>query len=243
VCILSLALASAFIKDADKLRAIGQAALLHDVGKIIIPHRILNKPTGLTEEERAIMRRHPVEGARLLEETEGIDALSVVVTFEHHRGYDLSGYPALTDEQPHPISLLIQITDIYDALTSERAYCPQRPPEHALAYLASQAGKLLEPRLVKKFIGMMGVFPPGSIVECDSGEIGIVEKIQHADLLRPIIRIIKDVQGKALPTSIKIDLREKNNEGKFVRSIIRSLEAQAIGFDKAACLFQTGSTK
>ncbi|MCX6339949.1 MAG: HD domain-containing protein [Candidatus Aureabacteria bacterium] len=158
VCILATALASLFIKDAGRLRQLCQAALLHDVGKILIPPEIISKTTGLDEMEWAVVRRHPAEGARMLEETGGVGPLSAVIAFEHHMRYDMSGYPrSQAIRRPHPMSLLVQIVDVYEALTAERPYRMPISPEDAMSEIASGAGTVFEPSLLKEFFSMMGL--------------------------------------------------------------------------------------
>lgn len=107
----------------------GLAGLVHDVGKARIPGEVLRKPEGLMEEEQEHVRRHTLYGARALREAPGFNALAMVATFEHHAGYDLSGYPRITlRPRPHLVSRIVQVGDVFDAATSSRrAYrTPQR---------------------------------------------------------------------------------------------------------------------
>lgn len=157
VCVLAAALAALFTKDAAALAKLCKAALLHDVGKALIPPEILSKPGELDEEERALVSRHPADGARILEEAEGAGPLSAIVAFEHHMRYDMSGYPASRMiRRVHPLCLMVQVANAYDVMVSERPYRAPMPRERALAEMASGAGTAFEPTVLKEFIKMMG---------------------------------------------------------------------------------------
>jgi HD-GYP domain-containing protein (c-di-GMP phosphodiesterase class II) len=157
VCILATALAALFTKDAAVLAKLCKAALLHDVGKTLIPPDILSKAGALNDEELALVRRHPVDGARILEETEGVGSLTAIVAFEHHMRYDMSGYPASRIvRRIHPLCLLVQVANAYDSMVSERPYREPIPREQALAEMAAGSGTVFEPTVLKEFIKMMG---------------------------------------------------------------------------------------
>lgn len=157
VCILSAALAALFIKDAAVLAKLCKAALLHDVGKALIPQEILSKRGKLDEAEWALVRRHPADGAMILEEAEGMEPLAAIVAFEHHLRYDMSGYPASRMvRRIHPLCLLVQVANAYDAMVTERPYRAPMTREQALTEMASGAGTAFEPTVLKEFMKMMG---------------------------------------------------------------------------------------
>jgi HD-GYP domain-containing protein (c-di-GMP phosphodiesterase class II) len=157
VCILATSLAALFTTDAAVLAKLCKAALLHDVGKNLIPPEILSKAGELNEEEWAFVRRHPADGARILEEAEGAGPLAAIVAFEHHMRYDMSGYPASRMvRRVHPLCLLVQVANAYDAMVSERPYRASMSRERALAEMASGAGTAFEPTVLREFIKMMG---------------------------------------------------------------------------------------
>ncbi|MDD5556154.1 MAG: HD domain-containing protein [bacterium] len=156
VCLLAAALGSRLVSDPHALGLIARAALLHDIGKSFIPREILSRPGGLSEGERETVRRHPVEGARILAETEGIAPVCVVVAYEHHIHFDGGGYPAgAPGRRPHPASLLVQVVDAYDALTTRRPYRDPLPHGDALAVLVREAGTRFEPGMVAEFVRLM----------------------------------------------------------------------------------------
>lgn len=156
VCILAAALAALFTKDATVLAKLCKAALLHDIGKTLVPPEILSKTGELNEEEWALVRRHPADGARILEEADGVGPLAAIAAFEHHMRYDMSGYPASRMvRRVHPLCLLIQVANAYDAMVSERPYRTPMSRQQALAEMASGSGTAFEPTVLKEFIKMM----------------------------------------------------------------------------------------
>ena len=125
VCIYAATVAEHFTADESEVVSIAQAALLHDVGKLLVPEQIINKPEMLSPEDWEIMRQHPVMGAKILMEAEGSHEIAVNVAYGHHLRYDRQGYP-----EPHfemaqdPIVNLMNVIDVYEALTARRPYKP-----------------------------------------------------------------------------------------------------------------------
>jgi len=156
VAVLSTALAEHLGYEPAHARALGVCGLLHDIGKVWIPREVLIKPGRLTDEERRIIERHPVEGARILIERERNLDLAAVVSYEHHRWLDGNGYPNCRPERgSHHASRLVQVCDVFDALCTDRPYRPGLRPEAALAQLEAEAGTHFDPQLVAAFGGMV----------------------------------------------------------------------------------------
>jgi putative nucleotidyltransferase with HDIG domain len=153
VCILSLLLASQLNMDRTLLVQVGLAGLLHDVGKVRVPRDIIAKPTILTPEEMEIVKRHSIHGAHILRELPGLSRLAMVVAFEHHANYDLSGYPRITVKKvPHLITNIVWLADCFDAMTTaRRAYRAAKRPEVALKEILDGAGTTFDPLLAKLF--------------------------------------------------------------------------------------------
>jgi diguanylate cyclase (GGDEF)-like protein len=135
------------------VQRIGQAALLHDIGKVAIPDQILNKPSGLTEDEWQLMREHPVIGERILRAIPGMTTIARIVRHEHE-SFDGSGYPdGLAGEQIPLGSRIILACDSYHAITSDRPYRAARPHTDAIVELARCAGTQFDPRVTETLIG------------------------------------------------------------------------------------------
>jgi putative nucleotidyltransferase with HDIG domain len=156
VSVLSMALAEFLGMGATDVRAFGVAGLLHDLGKVRIPIEVLTKAGTLTPDERVLMNRHPVEGARIiLESDEDLD-LASVVAYEHHIMLNGLGYPQVRYRRPcHEASNLVHVCDVYDALRTRRPYREAWPVERVLPYIEGRAGLEFDPDYVRAFISMM----------------------------------------------------------------------------------------
>lgn len=156
VALLSMALAEALGFTGRDARSLGEAAVLHDFGRVRIPEEILSKPDSLTDEEWEIVRQHPEEGARLLLRSDQRLDLAAVVAYEHHMGWAGGGYPQPSHvHRPHPVSQIIQICDVYDALRMPRPFREPWPREKILRHIRSGAGETFDPTLVSTFTEML----------------------------------------------------------------------------------------
>jgi putative nucleotidyltransferase with HDIG domain len=229
VTILSLFAASRLQFDSELTSTLGLAALLHDVGKVHVPLEILNKTSALTEEERAIMQQHPVAGAHMLRTLGGVSRLAMVVAFEHHANFDLSGYPRITTKtRQHTLSRLVQIADVFDAATSaRRLYRRPQAPYEAMRFITEGAGRFYDPALVRIFVQEMGIYPVGTVVALDGGEFGIVRKPGRLDPKRPLVGVI---DPKAATPRVT---RELNLERDQTRRIVGSVDLAEMGLDRA----------
>jgi putative two-component system response regulator len=138
------------------LRALHRGGYLHDVGKIAVSEVILNKKTGLTDEERRIMREHPIIGERICRPLKSLRSVLPIIR-HHHERWDGSGYPDGLNGQEIPISArIIQTVDIYDALMTARPYKPSLETHQVFSIMrqASQKGSC-EPRLIEQFISLL----------------------------------------------------------------------------------------
>ena len=156
VAVLTMAIAEFLGYPAADVRAFGVAGLLHDIGKVGIPRDLLNKPGKLTPEEREIINRHPVDGARmLLAAEEGLE-MAAVVAYEHHLMHDGGGYPALHYCRAcHSASRLAHVCDVYDALRTHRPYRAAWASEEVLKYIETRAGTEFDPDAAHAFVRMM----------------------------------------------------------------------------------------
>jgi putative nucleotidyltransferase with HDIG domain len=228
VGILSLFMASRLQFERELTATLGLAALLHDIGKVRVPLEILNKTGALTDEERAIMQQHPVTGAHMLRGLGGLARLAMVVAFEHHANYDLSGYPRITTKPgQHQLARLVQIADVFDAATSaRRLYRRPQAPYEAMRFLADGAGRFYDPALVRVFVQEMGVYPVATLVMLDTGEVGIVRRPGRLDPTRPEVGVI---DPKAETPRV---IREVRLEREPARRIVRSVDLADVGLDR-----------
>ncbi len=153
VAVLSMGLAESLGCRPKEIRAIGVSGLLHDIGKIRIPIEVLTKPGKLTDEERAIMNSHPIDGARVIMQSEEDLGMAATVAYEHHIMLNGGGYPALHYKRECAMaSRLVHICDVYDALSTKRPYRDAWPTERTMLYLEDRAGSEFDPDLVNRFI-------------------------------------------------------------------------------------------
>lgn len=204
VSILTMGQARALGIEGRLLRELGLSALMHDIGKVRTPVEILNKPDKLTEDEFAIMKRHVVDGAEILRGTPEMPALAPVVAFEHHLRLDGTGYPAGVKRGRLNLgTMLCSIADVYDAMRSQRAYQQAFPTDRILAVLQRNDGSQFDQHLVRRFVQLLGIYPPGNLVRLSTGEVAVVLRVHAPDPYRPRVRIILDERGQ--PLSLPVD--------------------------------------
>jgi len=208
---------------------IGAAALFHDIGKIYISRKIIQKPGLLTEEEFAKIKSHVIVGAEImLKYADTLGILPVVVCFEHHLKYDLSGYPKLSfPQKPHIASLIVSICDVYDALSQKRGYKNDYSPEMIYEIMMREKGMTFEPQLLDKFFKIIGVWSIGTIVALSDGRIAVVKEENEDDIFSPKVEVISPqdkkeiIDLKAVKDKIKIErFLSPFKEGKDYFSLI-----------------------
>ena len=168
VSVLAMALAESLELPARDIRSFGVAGLLHDIGKVKIPLEVLTKPGRFTDDERALMNQHPIEGARIILQSEQALDLPAVVAYEHHIMLNGDGYPKLKVRRDcHRASKLVHVCDVYDALRTNRPYREAWPQERALAYVEARAGTEFDAELAGAFLRMMRRWEPQVAVMTD----------------------------------------------------------------------------
>ena len=231
VSVLSLALAEALKAPAADLQVIGMAGLLHDIGKTMTPKSIILKPHQLTPEEWGVMREHPVKSSEIVAKMPGVGELCVRLVYEHHINFDRKGYPAVeAGRQLHPYSKIITISDVYDAVTTLRPYQKPFSPRDAMRIMESLAGRVIDPVYFREFIRVLGIYPVGSLVRLDTGEVAVVTETRSSEPLCPKIKILFDHSGRRLEEPIKLDLA-KLRPGEASRNLIAPADPLLYGID------------
>ncbi len=229
VAILCAAVGAYLSFDRPRAAALSIAGMLHDIGKVRIPIEIINKPGALTEAEWEIVQRHPAEGAVILSGLPGVGRLAAVAAFEHHKHHDLTGYPRYGAELfgMHPFSKIVEIADAYDALTSARVYYHAvHEPYDAMRTIIAKRGTAFDPVLVKVFVNVIGIFPIGTLLRLDTGEIGLVVN-QTADLMRPRVLLLRSFDVKETE---EVSLLEREG-GRYKRTPVATVDPNALKID------------
>lgn len=243
VAIFAIAIGQRIGIPKKHLSFLGMAGLFHDIGKVRIPKEIINKTEKLTPEEWAVIRSHPVIGAKTvmkMKEWGDLSTRMINGAFEHHLKYDLTGYPRLTRRLRLSLfGRIITLADFYDALVRPRVY--NRFPyvsEKILGIMLERSGKDFDPALVKVFINMLGIFPLGTLVLLDTNDMGIVMKIhEDTELIdRPRVCLVYYSDGEYRKGKI-LDLTEiEETTGKYKWTIVKTLDPNEYNINVAEFL-------
>ncbi len=193
--------------NRQQLQELGLGALLHDLGKTIIPLSILEKKGPLTKEEYDLVKKHSEEGFNILRKEHGIPLTSAHCAFQHHERLNGHGYPrGLKGNEIHDFAKIVAIADVYDAVVSERVYKEPRLPHEGLELLYTGVNRDFDMELVDIFKNTIAIYPIGTNVTLSSGESGIVVDINNQCPSRPIIRILEDKEKGELKDFYEVDL-------------------------------------
>lgn len=193
VAVLSISTGVAMGLKSNTLNEIAISGLLHDIGKMIIPLDILNKPSKLTEEEFAIIMKHPSAAVEQLRKRHLFPAIVTNAIESHHERYDGTGYPNGVSGKKIPLfGRILAVCDVYDALTSNRPYRKQLFPSEAIEYMMGNAGTHFDHEILTAFLKTVAAYPVGTFVSLSHGKKAIVIKNQPNNTLRPIVRLINE---------------------------------------------------
>lgn len=209
VAVLSILTGIAMEYNQLKLRALAAGAILHDIGKSGIDEKIIKKVKALTDQEKLIMKQHTTAGFEILRKIGGFSLLSAHVALEHHEMYDGSGYPrGMAGIEICEFARVVSIADVYDKMTTDSEGHRRLPPFQAVEIIAANKGKLYDPEVVDKFIGIIAVFPAGSEVMLNTGEKAVVVKTFKDRPTKPNIRVVENHMGEKVNNTKVINLQE-----------------------------------
>ena len=231
VSILTMAQARALGIDGQRLREFGLSALMHDIGKVRTPQEILQAPGRLNDDEFAIMKRHVVDGAEILRSTPEMPIMAPSVAFEHHLRLDGTGYPDVTRPELNLATMLTSIADVYDAMRSQRAYQQAFPTDRILAVMKRNDGTQFDQNLVRRFVQLIGIYPPGTLVRLSTNEIGIVLQVHAPDPHRPRVQLLRDPEGRPIPSQPTRHLWETTDGDDDDVHVTEPLDPKDYGID------------
>lgn len=191
VGILATIVGCAMKFSEEQLRDLTLSAMLHDIGKRFIPVEILNKKGELTDEERAVLRTHPRQGADFLRERFNFSVFVNQGVMQHHEWFNGNGYPLGRSKEEIPIfARIISVVDVYDALTTNRMYRPAVAQNEAVEYLMGSSGGQFDPEVLDVFLHQIAIYPTGAQVKLSDGSQAVVMKNYPEMVLRPKVKQI-----------------------------------------------------
>ena len=209
VCILAVLTAIRMGYNQKQLRDFAMGALLHDIGMFTIDKAVLEKMGKLSPEETRIVQAHSENGFSTLRKIRDISTPAAHISYQHHERFDGQGYPRkLRSHEIHEYARIVSIADIYDALISDRPYRKGFLPHEVYEILMTLADKHIDREILNIFLETMAVYPIGTIVKLNTGEIGVVIQVIPKLTFRPILRILYDRHGNQPENSLEINLIE-----------------------------------
>lgn len=210
VALYSLALGTEMNLDNKQLETLGMGALLHDVGKMLIPLDVLKKPEKLSDAEFEKMQKHAEYGFHLIKNIHTLSLHIAHCAYQHHERMDGSGYPrGLKGDQIHELAKIIAVADVFDAVTSRRVYREALLPHEALELLYAGAGNQFDVQVVDAFRRAVAIYPNGLEIELNDGRKGLVARQNIGIGDRPIIRITEE-NGEPTEKPYDLDLKENH---------------------------------
>ena len=207
VCTLLVAFCRARELGAETTYQAGLGGLLHDTGKALVPNKVLNKPGALTEQEFAIVRRHPRDGYDILVKTPGIGPIPLDITLHHHERRDGSGYPDKQGEGAiSELAQMAAIVDVYDAITADRCYHKGISAAEALRKIYEWSKFHFNPQYVQEFMRCVGIYPVGTMVMLDSGRLAVVIEPHPTNLLAPKVNVFFNTKTNVYIQPQTVDL-------------------------------------
>tara|TARA_R110002167_G_scaffold242290_3_gene447804 strand:- start:121387 stop:122637 length:1251 start_codon:yes stop_codon:yes gene_type:complete len=221
VAMLCMLMAKELGWSREEVETIGIGGLFHDIGKLKVPSNILNKRVPLTTPEENFIKQHPLMSINFLKLADSFPDEAKPLIANHHEYLDGSGYPqGLKADKLDKLSQLIAVVNEYDNLCNGTNQAKGKPPSIALGLLYKNYKNKLNVEYISKLIKMLGIYPPGSIVELSSGQFAMVMSVNLQKLLCPNIVVYDQLVPKDLAPIISLQ-----DEGL---SIVRSLPAAAL---------------
>lgn len=205
VAVLSLILGIRLNLNKLELYDLCIGALLHDIGKILIPKEILFKPDSLTGSEFDLVKQHSAKGFDYTRKITELSAMARVIALQHHERFDGKGYPdKRKGTDIHKFARIVSIADVYDALTSDRSYRRALSPNEALEYIMANGSTQFDYEMVKVFTKVVVPYPEGTLVKLSTGEYAVINEVFQSYPLRPKVKIVKSDIPQRINTVINL---------------------------------------
>ncbi|WP_242652629.1 HD-GYP domain-containing protein [Desulfofarcimen acetoxidans] len=212
VCVLSVLTGISMGMVRSQLVQLAIGALFHDIGKMLVPLSILNKPAKLTPQEFEEIKLHPGNGFNILSNDTNISRNSALIAQQHHERYNGEGYPGgLEGEAIHLFSQIVGMVDMYDALTADRIYRKGVPPQEVYEMILGSGDCLFKQEIINQFLKNIAAYPAGTVVKLSTGEIAIVIETLPGYTQYPKVRILFTDNLEPVDEQIEISLLEHRN--------------------------------
>ncbi|GAA0745065.1 HD-GYP domain-containing protein [Clostridium oceanicum] len=196
----------------NRIKEIGIGAILHDIGKIKVPSKIIKKKGRLTEEEFKEIKKHPIYGKRMLQKNIKITDTITKIVEQHHERVDGKGYPyGLKSSEISPMAKIVCVCDVYDAVSNDRCYRAKFKPNEAYELILSGSGSMFDKDMVQKFRHTFAIYPLGCHIRLSNNKEGYVVSQNAGYPDRPIIRIFNDFLDKDSKIYYELDLLKNPN--------------------------------
>lgn len=207
-------------KEAE-LTDLGVAALLENMGYVVLPQGMMDEPTSLTEIETHEVHQHSQYGYQILNLYTGVAPQISQTVLEHHERWDGSGYPrSLKGNDISPHARILAVADTYYALVSRRPHRQSYLPHEAIEFIMAYSGELFDPELVQLFTKVVPLYPTGVMVTLNTGEMGIISDARPGLIGRPTVRICYDKHLSELAKPFDMDLAESEHQHRLVTSVV-----------------------
>jgi len=222
VMLLSLVVANRLGMSRSEVKRVALSCLLHDIGKVYIPLSIINKVEKLEVEEFNIIKNHPIKGYEFLRDCTNLSQAERIACLTHHEKWDGTGYPyGKIADDIHLYGRICCLCDVFDALTSDKAYRKGVKPNEAMEYIMGNGGLLFDYELVRIFTEAVNIYPIGTMVLLSNGFEGIIEGVGEYNM-RPTVTIYYENGKKVKPYTL--DLQESLNV--VIKDIIYKFSAE-----------------
>lgn len=209
VTVLALMLAKSIGISPDETRILGLSAIFHDIGKIEISSKVLLKKEPLTKQEQAHFEQHSELGARMAKEV-GLPARIGKIILQHHVHEDGTGYPSsILAEKTDPLAKIIALVNWYDNLCNPENIKNAKTPYEALSQMFAHQRSKFDEMLLKRFIKLLGIYPPGSVVQLSTGVYAIVITVNPQQTMRPFVMLHNPLMQREQPDIL--DLSQESN--------------------------------
>ena len=208
----------------DELEKLAVGCAMCDVGMTQLPPELLDQAENLSEQQLKIVRAHPTMGAELVSKSRDVDFEILAIIENHHERMDGSGYPRGIEGAAIPLLARIAgLVDTYDAMITARPYATARTSHEATQELLDSKGYQFQEALVEQFVQAIGLFPTGTMVELNTGEVAIVVAQNTTRRLKPEVVIVLDTEKQRLESNKLVDLAEQSVAAEGERWITREL--------------------